>query len=67
MSTKFKRKAMTIDGNLQALIEADKETMTKKDITTKYRIPHNCLSTIIKDREIIEQPGFTRERKVEMS
>ena len=60
---KLKRKALTIDVKVKILAEVDAMTMTKKDIAAKYGIPHNSLSTIIKNRDKVEQHGFEPQRK----
>lgn len=47
-----KRKCLSLTDKIQILAEVDKGTK-KKDIAARYGIPHNSLSTIIKDRESI--------------
>ena len=39
----------------------DKKQGTKKEIAEKYGIPHNTLSTIVKNRAKLERPGLTAE------
>ena len=46
---------------LQLLADVDKKQGTKKEIAEKYGIPHNTLSTIVKNRAKLERPGLTAE------
>ena len=54
MSTNTKkRKILTIETKRQILDDVDKRNMMKKDIAAKNNIPHNSLSTIIKNTDKI--------------
>ena len=46
---------------LQLLADVDKKQGTKKEIAEKYGIPHNTLSTIVKNRAKLERPGLAPE------
>ena len=58
-----KRKILTIETKRQILDDVDKRNMTKKDIAAKYNIPHNSLSTIIKNRDKITMTRYEPHRK----
>ncbi|GFO01861.1 tigger transposable element-derived protein 6 [Plakobranchus ocellatus] len=58
-----KRKVLTIDVKLQILADVDKKAMTKKEIAAKYDIPHNSLSTLLKNRDKIENNSHEPQRK----
>ena len=53
------RKNLSIQTKLQLLADVDKKQGTKKEIAEKYGIPHNTLSTIVKNRAKLERPGLT--------
>ena len=53
---KRKRQNLSIETKLQLLADVDKKASTKKEIAEKYGIPHNTLSTIIKNRAKLERP-----------
>ncbi|GFN75254.1 tigger transposable element-derived protein 4 [Plakobranchus ocellatus] len=55
------RKNLSIETKLQLLADVDKKQSTKKEIAEKYGIPHNMLSTILKNRAKLERPGLTTE------
>ncbi|GFN87424.1 tigger transposable element-derived protein 6 [Plakobranchus ocellatus] len=58
-----KRKVLTIDVKLQILADVDKKAMTKKEIAAQYDIPHNSLSTLLKNRDKIENNSHEPQRK----
>ena len=47
----MKRKTLSIEMKIRLLADVDKKVLPKKEIALKYGIPHNTLSTIIKNRE----------------
>ena len=55
------RKNLSIETKLQLLADVDKKQKSKKEIAEKYGIPHNTLSTIVKNRAKIERPGLSTE------
>ena len=55
------RKNLSIHTKLQLLADLDRKQGTKKEIAEKYGIPHNTLSTIIKNRAKLERPGLSTE------
>ena len=55
------RKNLSIQTPLQLLADEDKKQGTKKEIAEKYGIPHNTLSTIVKNRAKLERPGLVAE------
>ncbi|XP_005102045.1 tigger transposable element-derived protein 4 [Aplysia californica] len=66
----MKRKNLSIEMKIKLLADVDKKLLSKKEIAAKYGIPHNTLSTIVKNREKIEsltsrdlQPERKRQRK----
>ena len=54
-------KNLSIQTPLQLLADVDKKQGTKKEIAEKYGIPHNTLSTIVKNRAKLERPGLVAE------
>ncbi|GFO06121.1 tigger transposable element-derived protein 6 [Plakobranchus ocellatus] len=54
-------KNLSIETKLQLLANVGKKQSTKKEIAEKYGIPHNTLSTILKNRAKLERPGLTME------
>ena len=66
----LKRKNLSIEMKLKLLADVDKKLLPKKEIAAKYGIPHNTLSTIVKNREKVEsltpsnlQPARKRQRQ----
>ena len=66
----LKRKNLSIETKLKLLADVDRKLLPKKEIVAKYGIPHNTLSTIVKNREKIEsltssdlQPERKRQRQ----
>ena len=58
-----KRKILTIETKRQILLIVDKKLLSKKQIAEKYGIPHNSLSTILNNREMIEASNQEPNRK----
>ena len=54
MTMKRKNLRSSIEMKLKLLADVDKKLLLKKDIAAKYGMPHNTLSTIVKNREKIE-------------
>ena len=48
----------------ESLCDVDRKLLSKKKIAEKYGIPHNSLSTIIKNREKIESSSQDTSRKI---
>lgn len=65
MSTQTtKRKMLSIEIKKEILCDVDRKLLSKKKIAEKYGIPHNSLSTIIKNREKIESSSQDTSRKI---
>ena len=54
-------KDLSIQTKLQLLADVDKKQGTKKEIAEKYGIPHNTLTTIVKNRAKLERSGLAAE------
>ena len=54
-------KNLSIQTKLQLLADLDRKQGTKKEIAKKYRILHNTLLTIIKNRAKLERPCLSTE------
>ena len=52
---------LSIQTTLQLLADVDKKQGTRKEIVEKYGIPHNTLSTIVKNRVKLERPCLVAE------
>ena len=55
------RKNLSIQTNPQLLADVDKKQGTTKEVAEKYGIPHDTLSTLVKNRAKLERPGLAAE------
>ena len=55
------RKNPSIQTKLHLLADVHKKQGTKKEIAEKYGIPHDTLSTLVKNRAKLERPGLAAE------
>ena len=65
----MKRKTLSIEMKIRLLADVDKKVLPKKEIALKYGIPHNTLSTIIKNKRKNRKPDkrtVTREKKTDI-
>ena len=59
-----KRKMLSIEIKKEILCDVDRKLLSKKKRAERYGIPHNSLSTIIKNREKIESSSQDTSRKI---
>lgn len=59
MATKRKQTSIPLDLKIRLIEEVDKKTRSKVDICKEFNIPKSTLSTILKNREKLEQAATT--------